>query len=210
MELSVKNINKNDLTKVEISDVLLQQDFNMTLVHQSVVAYKAKRISTKAQKSRAEVSGGGKKPWKQKGTGRARAGSTRSPLWRHGGRAFAAKPRNHEQKINRKMYSKAICSIISELYRQDRLLVIDSLSGLVSSPKTKEILVLLNSKFELPNSERILFIDKEIDMNLYLAGRNLPNLSYLELSSLNPVSLVYADKVVISLEALRTLEERVA
>lgn len=165
------------------------------LVHQVVTAYlTGARQGTKAQKTRSEVSGGGAKPWRQKGTGRARAGTTRGPLWRTGGVTFAAKPRNHKQKVNRKMYRKAMAVILSELIRTDRLVVSDELT--LTAPKTKE----LASKLEKLAFEgrRLLIITEEFDKNLALASRNLPNVYYCEHKDVNPVSLISHDKIIVT------------
>jgi large subunit ribosomal protein L4 len=172
-------------------------------VHQVVTAYLAgARSGTKAQKTRAEVSGTGKKPWKQKGTGRARVGSIRSPIWVGGGRAFAARPRSFDQKINRKMYRAAIRSVLSELLRQERLVVTPELA--VAEAKTKE----LRGKLEKLDFTTGLIVVEAFDMKLWLAARNLPNVSVLEAQLIDPVSLVGADKVVVTAAALKILEER--
>ncbi|MGI9339525.1 MAG: 50S ribosomal protein L4, partial [Psychrobacter sp.] len=159
---------------VELSDTAFGREFNEALVHQVVTAYLAgARQGTRAQKTRAEVSGGGIKPWRQKGTGRARAGSIRSPIWRSGGRAFAAKPQDWSQKVNRKMYRGAMQCILAELIRQERLILVEEIS--VSAPKTKELIAKLN---EL-DAPRALIVTKEVDENLYLAARNIPHVNVL-------------------------------
>ena len=188
---------------VQLSDAVFAREFNEGLVHQAVVAYMAAaRQGTKAQKTRSEVSGGGIKPWKQKGTGRARSGTTRGPLWRTGGRAFAAQPRNYEQKINRKAYRVAISSIFSELIRQERLLVVDALD--VAAPKTKLVVELLG---KMGLSGVTLLVTEAVSENLYLASRNLGDVGVLDPLSLDPVSLVGSDQVVITAAALKMVEE---
>jgi len=160
------------------------------------------RAGTKAQKTRSDVSGGGTKPWRQKGTGRARSGTTRSPVWRTGGVAFAARPRNYDQKLNKKMFRSGLRSILSELLRQERLLLVDDLG--LQSPKTKE----LNMKLKALDAKKILVVAHKIDDNLALASRNIPNIEICEANNLNPVLLVAADKVIITALALKQLEER--
>jgi len=190
---------------VELSDTAFGREFNEALVHQVVTAYLAgARQGTRAQKTRAEVSGGGIKPWRQKGTGRARAGSIRSPIWRSGGATFAAKPQNHTQKVNKKMYRGAIKSILSELIRQERLILVEEIS--VSAPKTKELIAKLN---EL-DAPRALIVTKEVDENLYLAARNIPHVNVLGTSEVDPVSLIAFDKVIMSVEAAKQFEEALA
>jgi large subunit ribosomal protein L4 len=188
---------------VEIADGVFGREFNEGLVHQAVVAYMAaSRSGTKAQKTRSQVSGGGIKPWKQKGTGRARAGTTRSPIWRTGGRAFAAQPRNYEQKINRKAYRVAMSSIFSELIRQGRLLVVDSID--VEAPKTKLVVSML---LGMGLTGVTLLVPDAVSENLYLAARNLGDVGVLDPQSLDPVSLVGSDHVVITAAALKMVEE---
>ncbi|MDE0490861.1 MULTISPECIES: 50S ribosomal protein L4 [unclassified Psychrobacter] len=190
---------------VELSDTAFGREFNEALVHQVVTAYLAgSRQGTRAQKTRAEVSGGGIKPWRQKGTGRARAGSIRSPIWRSGGRAFAAKPQDWSQKVNRKMYRGAMQCILAELIRQERLILVEELS--VSEPKTKELVAKLN---EL-NAPRALIVTKEVDENLYLAARNIPHVNVLGTNEVDPVSLIAFDKVIMSVEAAKQFEEALA
>jgi len=170
-----------------------------------VTAYMAgARAGTKAQKTRSQVSGGGKKPWRQKGTGRARSGTTRSPIWRKGGVTFAAVPRSYEQKVNRKMYRGALRSILSELLRQDRLIVVDDFA--VAEPKTKALLAKLG---ELGANDALIVVDQP-DENLYLAGRNLYAVDVRDVAELDPVSLVAFDKVILSKGAVQKLEERLA
>jgi large subunit ribosomal protein L4 len=188
---------------LELADATFGATFNEPLVHQVVTAYLAGgRAGTKAQKTRAEVAGTGKKPWKQKGTGRARAGSARSPIWVGGGRAFAARPRSFEQKVNRKMYRGAMRSVLSELLRQERLLVTAELG--LGAPKTKD----LRAKLDGVGFKTGLVIVEAFDMNLWLAARNLPRVDVLEAQLIDPVSLVGADKIVITAAALKILEER--
>jgi len=190
---------------LEVSDTTFGREFNEALVHQVVVAFGAgARQGTKAQKTRAEVRGGGKKPWRQKGTGRARAGTIRSPIWVGGGRAFAAKPRDFEQKVNKKMYRGAIQSILSELVRQDRLIVVESFG--VETPKTKELLAKLN-EYELTD---VLIVTPEVDENLFLASRNLYKVDVRDVQGIDPVSLIAFDKVLITADAVKQLEEALA
>ena len=189
---------------LELADATFGAPFNEPLVHQVVAAYLAgARAGTKAQKTRSEVSGSGKKPWKQKGTGRARVGSVRSPIWVGGGRAFAARPRSFEQKVNRKMYRGAVRSVLSGLVRQERLIVTPELT--LSAAKTKE----LRGKLEQLKFTTGLIIVEAFDMKLWLAARNLPNVAVLEAQLIDPVSLVGADKVVVTAAALKIVEERV-
>jgi large subunit ribosomal protein L4 len=189
---------------LELADATFGAAFNEPLVHQVVTAYLAgARAGTKAQKNRSDVSGSGKKPWKQKGTGRARVGSIRSPLWVGGGRTFAARPRDFEQKVNRKMYRGAMRSVLSELLRQERLIVTPELA--MSAPKTKE----LRGKLEKLGFEKGLVVVEAFDMKLWLAARNLPNVDVLEAQLIDPVSLVGADKIVVTAAALKIIEERV-
>ena len=171
-------------------------------MHQLVVSYQAAaRSGTKAQKTRSDVSGGGAKPWKQKGSGRARAGTTRSPLWRTGGVTFAARPRNYEQKLNKKMYRAAMCSIFSELLRQGRLVIDHDLT--IAEPKTK----LLQSKLKSIGVESGLVITENLDVNLFLSARNLPHVFVCESKSLSPVELVHSEKVVLTPGAAKKIEE---
>jgi large subunit ribosomal protein L4 len=206
MELSLQALteaNRADL--IQVSDKVFAAEFKPALIHQAVVAYLAgARAGTRAQKTRADVSGGNSKPWRQKGTGRARAGSSRSPIWRGGGVTFAARPQNHAQKLNKKMYRGAMCSALSELLRQERLLVVDDFK--VDAPKTKEVLVKLKSLGEA----KVLVVVEDFDENLYLAARNLYRVMVLTAAEVDPVSLVEAEKVVITVPALRQFEERLA
>ncbi len=187
---------------VAVSETAFGRDYNEALVHQIVTAYMAGgRQGTKAQKTRAEVAGGGKKPWRQKGTGRARAGTATSPIWRSGGVTFAAKPRNYEQKVNKKMYRAAMQSILSELVRQERLVVADTFA--VTSHKTKEFVAKLK-EFDLSN---VLIVADDVDENLYLAARNVPHVGVTEAASIDPVSLIGFEKVLVTVSALKKLEE---
>lgn len=187
---------------VSVSEVAFGKEFNQDLVHQAVTAYLAgARQGTKAQKTRSEVAGGGKKPWRQKGTGRARAGTIRSPIWRAGGVTFAAKPRDHGQKINRKMYRAALRCILSELRRQDRLVVVESFE--LEAPKTKQLVQQL-AQYDLSEA---LLITEEVSENLYLAARNLHKVDVRDVSAVDPVSLVGFEKVVVTVGALKKFEE---
>jgi large subunit ribosomal protein L4 len=190
---------------IAVSDVTFGKEFNQDLVHQAVVAFMAGgRQGTKAQKTRAEVSGGGKKPFRQKGTGRARAGTIRSPIWRTGGVSFAAKPRSFEQKLNKKMYRAALRCILSELARQERLIVVENFD--VDSPKTKGLVAKLN-EFNLTNA---LIVGEQVSENLYLAARNLHKIEVRDVQGVDPVSLIRADKIVVTVAALKQLEEALA
>lgn len=186
---------------VELSEVAFGKEFNEALVHQVVTAYLAGgRQGTRAQKTRAEVSGGGKKPFKQKGTGRARAGSIRSPIWRGGGKTFAAKPQDWAQKVNRKMYRGAMQCILAELVRQDRLILVEDFT--VDAPKTKDLVAKLKSL----GAENVLIVTEAIDENLYLAARNLPHVEVIDTAAVDPVSLIGFDKVIMSVPAAKKLE----
>jgi large subunit ribosomal protein L4 len=206
MGLQVPVLNEQDSAgKVEVNEAIFGQSFNETLIHQLVTRYLAgARAGTKAQKTRSDVSGGGAKPWRQKGTGRARSGTTRSPVWRTGGVAFAARPRNYEQKLNKKMFRVGIRSILSELLRQDRLAV--SSDVLPTTPKTKD----LYEKLKNIEAKRILIVVESVDENLALASRNIPYVEVIEAANLSPVLLVAADKVIATPGALKQLEERLA
>lgn len=202
MELALQN----DGGSVELADATFARAFNEALVHQVVVAYMAAgRSGTHAQKTRAEVRGGGRKPYRQKGTGRARVGSTRSPLRRGGGRTFPAKPRSHAQKVNRKMYRGAMRCIISELIRQNRLLLTSEFS--VDSPRTQPLAAKL-AALDLPLLQtKVLIVSASVDENLYLAARNLRGVDVRDVPALDPVSLLNHDKVLVTVEAIRALEE---
>lgn len=191
---------------VQVSDVTFARAYNESLVHQVITAYRnAGRAGTKAQKTKAEVRGGGIKPWRQKGTGQARAGSIRSPIWVGGGRAFAAKPRDFAQKVNRKMYRAAIQTMLSELARQERLVAINGIE--LEAPKTK---LLVQKLAELSLGDNVLVLVEGHDEKLELAARNLPYVDVLPVGSLDPVSLARHEKVVATVGAVRMLEERLA
>ena len=206
MSLQVPAIGYQDSAlPLDVSESVFGQGFNETLVHQLVTKYlSAARAGTKAQKSRSAVSGGGAKPFRQKGTGRARAGTTRSPIWRTGGVTFAAQPRSFDQKLNKKMYKVGIRSIFSELLRQDRIAVCDDI--VPASPKTKELL----AKIKNYSTGRLLIIADELNENLILAARNLHYVAVVTPTSVDPVSLVSADKVIATTGALKQIEERLA
>ena len=193
----------NGASELTVSDTAFGHAFNEALVFQVVNAYRAAgRAGTKAQKSRAMVRGGGRKPWSQKGTGQARAGSIRSPIWVGGGRAFAAAPRDFSQKVNRKMYRGALRSMFSELARQDRLLVTDGLA--LEAPKTR----LLAAQLKSLALDNVLIIVEAVDEKLYLAARNLPGVEVLTAAAVNPLSLAAHDKVLATVGALKLIEER--
>jgi len=190
---------------VEVSETAFGREFNEALVHQVVTAYMSGgRQGTRAQKTRSEVRGGGRKPWRQKGTGRARAGTIRSPIWRSGGQTFAAKPQDHSQKVNRQMYRGALQCIMSELIRQDRLVVTESFN--VDTPKTKALLTKLQSL----NLQNVLIVTDSPDENLYLSARNMKHVDVLDIAGIDPVTLVSHDKVLITVSALKQLEEKLA
>ena len=190
---------------IEVSDITFSAPYNEALVHQVVNAVlSGARSGTKAQKNRSQVSGGGAKPWRQKGTGRARAGTIRSPIWVGGGRAFAARPRDFSQKVNKKMYRAAMRSILSELLREDRLVVLDKFD--IKQPKTKEFKKLT----EKLKTDSALIVNDKFDENLFLSSRNLKNMEYSDVSSINPVSLMKYEKVIINVESLKIIEERLA
>ena len=200
MELQIQNAGA-----MQVSDVAFGREYNQTLVHQVVTAYMAgARAGTKAQKSRSDVRGGGAKPWRQKGTGRARAGTSRSPIWRSGGVTFAARPRDHSQKVNRKMYRSAICAILSELVRKDRMIIVESFK--LEQPKTKELI----AKLKDFNLSDVLVVSEDVDENLYLASRNLYHVGITDVASLDPVSMVGFDKMLVTVDALKKIEEWLA
>ncbi len=187
---------------ISISNDVFSKEFNESLIHQAVVSFMAaSRQGSAKQKNRSEVRGGGKKPYRQKGTGRARAGTIRSPLWRGGGVTFAARPRDYSKKLNKKMYRAAIKSIFSELLRQNRLVAIEK--PVLKKPKTKEIASFLN-EFSL---SKVLIIIDELDMNLYLSARNIPNVDVITVREINPVNLLKPQKVAVTSEALKQIEE---
>ena len=190
---------------VDVAEAAFGVAYNQSLIHQVVTAYLAgARAGTKAQKNRAAVRGGGTKPWNQKGTGRARAGTIRSPIWVGGGRTFAAQPRDHSQKVNMKMYRAALRSMLSELVRQDRLVVVESLE--LEAPKTKLVATRLKA-LELPN---VLILNEAFDEKLFLAARNLPHVGICDAASIDPVVLIRFEKVLVTLPALKLLEERLS
>ncbi|MEE4163601.1 MAG: 50S ribosomal protein L4 [Woeseiaceae bacterium] len=190
---------------VDVAETAFGADFNEALVHQVVTAYLAgARAGTKAQKNRAAVRGGGAKPWRQKGTGRARAGTIRSPIWVGGGRAFAAQPRNHAQKVNKKMYRAALRSVFSELVRQDRLVVVEELT--LEAPKTR----LLAKELKGLDLDNVLILNEAFDEKLFLAARNLPNVGICDVASMDPVVLIRFEKVLVTLPALKLIEERLS
>jgi len=190
---------------VEVSDTAFGKEYNEALVHQVVTAYLAAgRQGSRAQKTRSEVSGGGAKPWRQKGSGRARAGTIRSPIWRSGGTTFAAKPQDWSQKVNKKMYRGAIQSILSELVRSERLVVVDEFT--VESPKTKLFIAKMND-LELDSA---LIISDNVDKNLFLAARNVPKVDVADAESINPVNLIAYKKVVVTVAAIKQIEEALA
>lgn len=199
MELALLNSGQ----KVEVSETAFGREFNEALIHQVVTAYlSGARQGSRAQKNRSDVSGGGIKPFNQKGTGRARAGTIRSPIWRHGGVTFAARPQDHSQKVNRKMYRGAMASIFSELIRQERLVVVEAIT--VETPKTK----LLAAKLNEMGVESVLIVSETDDINLYLAARNLRSVDVTDAATLNPVDLVNFDKVLITVDSLKRIEEQ--
>jgi large subunit ribosomal protein L4 len=199
--MNLKSVNGG--SELKVSETTFGSALNSALIHQVVTAYRnAGRSGTKAQKTRAEVSGGGRKPWSQKGTGQARAGSNRSPIWVGGGRTFAAKPRDFAQKVNRKMYRGAMRSMLSELVRQDRLLVATEIA--LDAPKTK----LLASQLKSWSLDNVLIVVEATDQKLHLAARNLPHVEVIEAGALNPLSLAAHDKVLMTVGAVKMLEER--
>jgi large subunit ribosomal protein L4 len=201
MELVMKDAK----SALQVSETTFGREFNEALIHQVVVAYaNGARQGTRAQKNRSEVSGGGKKPWRQKGTGRARAGSIRSPIWRSGGVTFAARPQDHSQKVNKKMYRAALQSILSELVRQERLIVVEQFA--IDAPKTKDLVAKLKS-LELTD---VLIVTPEVDENLFLAARNLYKVDVRDVAGLDPVSLIAFDKVLITADAVKQIEEMLA
>jgi large subunit ribosomal protein L4 len=195
----------NSKTKLSVSDAVFGVEYNESLVHQVLVAYMAgARAGTKKQKTRAEVRGGGRKPWKQKGTGQARAGTIRSPLWRKGGRTFAAVPRDHSQKVNKKMYRGALRAIVSELARQGHLVVADEFS--VTAPKTKGLIEKLGKFGADTVGKGILIVTDAVDQNLMLSARNLPHVAVSDVEGLNPLALLSREKVLLTQAAVKKLE----
>jgi len=202
MEYKIIADDGGDSSNVSLSDNVFAKDFNEDLVHQVVTAYMAGgRSGTKAQKSRSDVRGGGAKPWRQKGTGRARAGTIRSPIWKGGGNTFAATPRNFEQKVNKKMHRAAIRSILSELVRQERLVIVSEIKQ--DSPKTKD----LNTKLKALGLSNVLLVTEDFSENLHLSARNIINVDTMTVNSISPVSLIAYEKVLISVAAVKKIEE---
>lgn len=194
-----------DSGSVDVAETAFGVDFNEALIHQVVTAYLAgSRAGTKAQKNRSAVRGGGAKPWAQKGTGRARAGTSRSPIWVGGGRTFAAQPRSYDQKVNKKMYRAAMRSVLSELVRKDRLVIVNELT--LEAPKTK----LLATKLKEYDLDNVLILNEAFDEKLFLAARNLPNVGICDVASMDPVVLIRFDKVLVTVPALKLIEERLS
>jgi large subunit ribosomal protein L4 len=205
VELSVVKPGNKAAGTVAVSEANFAREYNEALVHQVVTAYlSGARQGTRAQKTRSEVAGGGKKPWRQKGTGRARAGTIRSPIWRSGGVTFAAKPQDHSQKVNRKMYRAAMRSILSELARTDRLMIVEALD--VEQPKTKLLVETLRGY----GVDNVLIVADNVDKNLYLASRNLHKVDVRDVEGADPVSLIAYDKVMITVDAVKKFEEALA
>ena len=194
-----------DKSSVDVAEAAFGADYNEALVHQVVSAYLAgARAGTKAQKNRSSARGGGAKPWRQKGTGRARVGTIRSPIWVGGGRAFAAKPRSYDQKVNKKMYRAALRSVFGELVRQDRLVIVKELG--IDAPKTK----LLATKLKDLDLDNVLILNEAFDEKVFLAARNLPNVGICDVASMDPVVLIRFEKVLVTLPALKLIEERLS
>ena len=205
MELNVVKPGNEAAGTVAVSEANFAREYNEALVHQVVTAYlSGARQGTRAQKTRSEVAGGGKKPWRQKGTGRARAGTIRSPIWRSGGVTFAAKQQDHSQKVNRKMYRAAMRSILSELARTDRLMIVETLD--VEQPKTKLLVETLKGY----GVDNVLIVADSVDKNLYLASRNLHKVDVRDVEGADPVSLIAYDKVMITVDAVKKFEEALA
>jgi large subunit ribosomal protein L4 len=205
VELSVVKPGNKAAGTVAVSEANFAREYNEALVHQVVTAHlSGARQGTRAQKTRSEVAGGGKKPWRQKGTGRARAGTIRSPIWRTGGVTFAAKPQDHSQKVNRKMYRAAMRSILSELARTDRLMIVEALD--VEQPKTKLLVETLKGY----GVDNVLIVADNVDKNLYLASRNLHKVDVRDVEGVDPVSLIAFDKVMITVDAIKKFEEALA
>lgn len=199
------NLTLQNGSAIDVSEAVFGAKYNEALIHQVVKAYfNGARSGSKAQKTRTQVNGGGIKPWRQKGTGRARAGTSSSPIWRSGGATFAAQPRDFSQKVNRKMYRSAIRSILSELVRQERLVVVEEFT--LDAPKTKEI----SNKLKQLDVKDALIIVADLDENLILASRNLDHVDVRDTSSIDPASLIAFDKIVITSDALKKIEERLS
>lgn len=205
MDLKVMTPDGKATETMTVSEAAFGREFNEALVHQVITAYRAAgRQGSKAQKTRSDVSGGGSKPWKQKGTGRARAGTTRGPIWRKGGVTFAARPRDFSQKVNRKMYRNAMQSILSELVRQNRLITVKELK--LEQPKTKDLV----SKLKQLDAQNVLIVTNEVDQNLYLSARNLAHVDVIDVHAVDPASLVAYEKVMMTVPALKQVEEMLA
>lgn len=204
MELQIQTFSSGAATgNITLSDAVFGCEYNEPLIHQVVTAYLAgARSGTKAQKTRADVRGGGAKPWRQKGLGRARSGTSSSPIWRAGGATFAARPRDYSQKVNRKMYRSAITSILSELVRQERIKVVDDVT--LSESKTKVLVGILNSL----NVKNVLLVGEQVSENVYLAARNLHQVGVIDVETIDPTLLVGFDHIVISKAAMARLEDR--
>ncbi len=202
MELNLTVPGKKTTKKLDVSDDVFARDFNEPLVHQVVTAYLAGgRSGNSAQKTRSEVSGGGKKPWKQKGTGRARAGTTRGPIWRSGGVTFASKKRDYSQHVNKKVYRAALRAIFSELVREERLIVLETFD--IEQPKTK----LLAEQLKLLNISNALIVVDNVEEKLFLAAKNLPRVDVRDVASIDPVSLINYDKIVVTVPVIKQIEE---
>lgn len=209
MELSITKVpgqeDNASMQSVQVNEAIFGYEFKEDLIHQVVTAFLAgARQGSKAQKTRSEVNGGGKKPWKQKGSGRARAGTSRSPIWRKGGVTFAAKPKSYAQKVNKKMYRGAMCSILAELGRQNRFFVVEKFD--MATPKTKELL----TKVQGLGVDDVLIITENVEGNLYLASRNLYKVAVCDVAGINPVALVGFANIIITAPALAQLEEKLA
>lgn len=203
MELQVMTPGGDKVNQISVSGSVFAQEFNEHIIHSAVVKDQAAlRQGTHKQLTRSEVSGGGKKPWRQKGTGRARAGTTRGPIWRSGGRAFAARPGSYKQKMNKKAYRAALCSILSELLRQERLHVIDNLT--LDTHKTKELL----AKMQQLKLDNVLIVISDDDKNLQLAARNIPRINVIKAADVGPVELVGAHNVLLTVDSVKHFEER--
>ncbi len=204
MELKLMSSPKRG-SKFEVSDTVFAREFNEGLVHQVVISYLAgSRAGTRKQKTRSDVRGGGIKPWRQKGTGRARAGTIRSPIWRGGGVTFAARPQDHSQKVNKKMYRAAMQCILSELVRQERLVIVKAFA--VEAPKTKEMIAKL-AEYDVKD---VLIVTEEADVNLYLSSRNLHKVDVVDVADVNPVNLVGHEKVIMTESALTKIQEQLS
>lgn len=205
MELKLKQSNKKADGKVTVSDSIFASEYNEALIHQALTAFMAgSRAGTKAQKTRSDVRGGGRKPWRQKGTGRARTGTIRNPIWRSGGVTFAARPRDYSQKLNKKMYRGAMCSILAELARQDRLVLIDEFTA--DAPKTKDMVAQLKSL----DLNDVLIVTGEVTENLFLATRNIPHVDVVDTEEINPYVLIGYNKILMTQGALTKVEELLA